>query len=125
MSMSTLTHDQTLSAIEKRATASFAALMLAFRDRIDAVLSDLGVEGDTCEGSCKGACCRIGAVADQMLADLEKPLGQFVCDEVTIAFPNLDASECDGVNVLCDELAATPVKLARRARAKSWQPKNQ
>lgn len=117
MSTSTLTHDQTLAAIEDRAMAAMASVMVAMTLRINEVMQSLGERDSSVQFELLDS--HMDA-ADTMLSSLEKSIGQFLIDEITKDFPSLDASECNAVNELVNDLAGTPARLARKAK---FQPK--
>jgi len=101
------------------AMAAMASVMVAMTLRINEVMRSLGerdssVQFERLDGHMDAA--------DGMLAGLEQSIGQFLIDEITKDFPSLDASECDAVNELVNDLAGTPGRLARKSK---WQPKNQ
>lgn len=113
------THEQTLAAIENRAMAAMASVMVAMTLRINEVMRSLGERDSTVQLERLDG--HIADVADGMLAGLEQSIGQFLVDEITREFPDLDACECDAVNDCINELAAIPRKLARKSK---WQPKS-
>ena len=100
--------DDLANKIEHHAVVRFAGLLVGMQGRLEQMLALLGVEADESDLPMDDV--------DRILHGLETELGLFVADELTEAFPDLDAAGCELVNDLCNDMGAMPEKVARLAR---------